>query len=1191
MQKTLARRPHQAAAPATAAPTARVAARIPSASSWGDAADLLPEALASPAVLGRRAQPAQTSQQPARTTASRSGAGHDFRRIARPAAPVTESLARKNEDAPKTDAETAPQTEETAQETQIEAETQTAARSVSSSLVARANGDAAPPPATPPDAGGGANPAAPGDPSGGATPLTNGQNGTTTLPATVMTSYDVGGATLADVSQNLPADEAGQASFAINVTGTTGDPITRAEAEVTHTIQLPRWTERDSKCDRVKAAWDSFLSALTIHENGHVALSRARLASVHSRFIGIPLTNLSSRIATETATMQTAYDNYDAANGHGTTGNPPTILDTSVVCPPPVPTPAAPPTGGTPIAPKMERQQAGRAVARAEEGTDVENGGDVSHIVKQGLSGGGQPLDSASRAFFEPRLGHDLSNIRIHTGEHASSSAEQVNARAYAVGGDIAFKSGEYNPGTSAGKHLLAHELTHTVQQGATTPLEASRSADHDATIPSLRRSVSRARVVPISASLSDAPIGVSRKITHDTTRLPNALAQVKEGAQAAKAHAPVTEISQTAQNAAQEPPNAPASQANAQQAGSMSNAPKGQVQKNAFLELLRRKIAEVTPSNQDELKKFKQDGRAQRMGGELQQNVQAQSQQAQAQVANASNAAPPTPGPSRVPGAPPVAPPPPAMPNVPADKAAPPTPPSVAPEAQQAATDADKKMADAKITPEQLQKANDPRFSAVADSRKKMLDNAQTKPAEIDAAQQARAGQAVQQAQSKLQTAQSKMAGHHAAHHAKALTAAEIARQKAEAERKKVADEIEKRFTDTKTHVDAKLKETNETADKKFNDGKTAEFANFENSLDSRMTEYWFEHPIDATVGLFAGLTDGQRAIFANERQIFTTRMDNLLVGIADYVEKSLTEAKDIAAKGKADIDAYVAGLPANLRQVGQEAETALGSRFEELSASVDSAREELASSLADQYNQAQTEMDEREKRFEEEHSGLVSGFLNQLELVMKAIEEFKARLAGVVQDGEATIDLIIADPIEFLNHLLDSLKAGFGGFWGNIGTHLQQGLMEWVFGTLASGGIPMPASFDLKGFGMLALGVLDVSVDTVVAKLMTMVGPMTQKAAATAGKVVGVGQQVMDIGAVVMPKIMEYVNTFKSGGVEGLWEQIKGDLTGLKDMILDGIKGWVIEKLIGIGIQKLMTMSNPAGRLWKRFSPSTKP
>lgn len=105
----------------------------------------------------------------------------------------------------------------------------------------------------------------------------------------------------------------------------------------------------------------------------------------------------------------------------------------------------------------------------------LDGGGDVSGIVSAGLSGGGQPLDSASRAFFEPRLGQDLSNIRVHTNAAASASTEQVSARAYAVGGDIAFRQGEYNPGTSAGRHLMAHELAHTIQQGATKPLSPSR--------------------------------------------------------------------------------------------------------------------------------------------------------------------------------------------------------------------------------------------------------------------------------------------------------------------------------------------------------------------------------------------------------------------------------------------------------------------------------------------------------------------------------------------------------------------------------------------------------------------------------------------------------------------------------------------------------------------------------------------
>ncbi len=91
--------------------------------------------------------------------------------------------------------------------------------------------------------------------------------------------------------------------------------------------------------------------------------------------------------------------------------------------------------------------------------------GDVSGVVDDGLSGGGQPLDEETRNFMEPRFGANFSDVRIHTDSKASDSSEAMAARAYAVGPNIAFKSGEYSPGSSDGKRLLAHELTHVVQQ------------------------------------------------------------------------------------------------------------------------------------------------------------------------------------------------------------------------------------------------------------------------------------------------------------------------------------------------------------------------------------------------------------------------------------------------------------------------------------------------------------------------------------------------------------------------------------------------------------------------------------------------------------------------------------------------------------------------------------------------------
>jgi hypothetical protein len=100
---------------------------------------------------------------------------------------------------------------------------------------------------------------------------------------------------------------------------------------------------------------------------------------------------------------------------------------------------------------------------------ETQNAGAVPPIVSEVLRSPGQPLDRQTRAFFEPRFGHDFSRVRVHADANAAASAAAVNALAYTVGRDVAFGAGQYAPETSAGRKLLAHELTHVVQQGSSS--------------------------------------------------------------------------------------------------------------------------------------------------------------------------------------------------------------------------------------------------------------------------------------------------------------------------------------------------------------------------------------------------------------------------------------------------------------------------------------------------------------------------------------------------------------------------------------------------------------------------------------------------------------------------------------------------------------------------------------------------
>jgi hypothetical protein len=97
----------------------------------------------------------------------------------------------------------------------------------------------------------------------------------------------------------------------------------------------------------------------------------------------------------------------------------------------------------------------------------------VPPIVHEVLRSPGQPLDPATRGFMEPRFGHNFSQVRIHTDARAATSAQAVNALAYTVGSHIAFGPGLYAPMTGGGRALLAHELTHVVQQGTSAGVPA----------------------------------------------------------------------------------------------------------------------------------------------------------------------------------------------------------------------------------------------------------------------------------------------------------------------------------------------------------------------------------------------------------------------------------------------------------------------------------------------------------------------------------------------------------------------------------------------------------------------------------------------------------------------------------------------------------------------------------------------
>lgn len=107
----------------------------------------------------------------------------------------------------------------------------------------------------------------------------------------------------------------------------------------------------------------------------------------------------------------------------------------------------------------------GQVIDRARDGEPDEGGLDAVERSIDQARGGGQSIDQGTRRSMESAFGADFSDVRIHTDADADSLSRAISARAFTTGKDVFFRQGEYSPGTSSGRELLAHELTHVVQQ------------------------------------------------------------------------------------------------------------------------------------------------------------------------------------------------------------------------------------------------------------------------------------------------------------------------------------------------------------------------------------------------------------------------------------------------------------------------------------------------------------------------------------------------------------------------------------------------------------------------------------------------------------------------------------------------------------------------------------------------------
>ena len=641
---------------------------------------------------------------------------------------------------------------------------------------------------------------------------------------------------------------------------------------------------------------------------------------------------------------------------------------------------------------------------------------------------------------------------------------------------------------------------------------------------------------------------------------------QLKTNATRVKVHPPAAKKAGDAAAASKGPPNERMATGKTKQVEKIQDAKAGKPEPSSFLTLLRAEIEKAMPKTLGDTEKFMQGGKSEELKGGLKGNVSQQKTESTGKVASASAQQPAPAGEAKQevplpkdPAAP--------SPKVPGGEAMPAPKSDADVSLQDSKQDVDQEMKDAKVNDRQLQKANDPRFSAVLDAKGAVAKQADSAPGQYRSQEKGVLGSAAAKANTDATKNAAQMLGVRSSSGARVLTRQQQQKAKDEAKRKEITDKIESIYNDTKARVEKKLADLDGEVNTMFDQGVDNALQVMTDYTETRIRDYKIDRYLSIPLvgqarwirDQFKGLPEEANAFYEEGRRVFQATMDKLIVRVANLVELRLKEAKAVVAKGQADIKAFVASQPKELQQFAQAAAKEVNERFKDLEGSIEDKKNELASSLAGKYKEAFDKANEALKKIQDSNKGLVAAFVEKLGEIIKILREFKDKVMALLAKARDAIDLIVDDPIGFLGNLIAAIKGGVSKFVDNIWTHLKKGFMAWLFGSLPPG-VEIPSDLSLPSILKLVLGVLGITYDKMRAKAVKLIGERNVK---------------------IIEKLVEYISVLIKGGPAALWEKIKEDLSNLKEMVIEAIMDWLITTLIKKAIEKIISMCNPVGAI----------
>ncbi len=632
------------------------------------------------------------------------------------------------------------------------------------------------------------------------------------------------------------------------------------------------------------------------------------------------------------------------------------------------------------------------------------------------------------------------------------------------------------------------------------------------------------------------------------------------------KQHPPASKKAKEPGKAAKGPPDEKAAGARAKQVDKLDESKTPKPQPATFLQTLQAEIAKAMPKTLGDTEKFMKGGDG-GMKDSLKGNVDKEKAASTGDLKQTSGETPSESGVQAKPVEPIPGEPAPPTPQVDAAGAMP-APASDAQVSLQASKDdVAQTMQKEKLTDERLQKANDPRFSAVVASKDAVNKQADAGPVKYRAAETATLAKATGSAVGVTKKGVVMLLGVKGGSKTKVLSRQEQQKQKEEVELKRFTDFVVSTFNAAKAAVDKRLELLETKVNDLFDKGVDTAINNMKAYVEDELLKYklrrYLLNPLGAALWIkdqILELPEEVNRFYEAGRKRFTSEMNALAVLVANLVETQLAAAKNDVKQAQMKIAAAQKALSPGVQARAAQVTAEYADKFAELESGIEDKKQQLAEGLAQKYKEAFDKAAEVEKEIKDANKGLVAQAKEKIGAVLKALAEFKEKLLSILRKGKEAIDIILDDPMKFLGNLLAAVKKGFNQFVDNIWTHLKAGFMKWLFGSLAKAGIEIPTDLTLPSILKLVLGVLGITYARMREKAVKLIGE----------RAVG-----------IIEKVVEYVEALIKGGPAALWEKVKEDIGNLKEMVIDAIQDWLISTLIKKAVAKIVSMFNPAGAI----------